>query len=98
MQTMNGRFQVLHTSLLIVGMLLAATGLGLAAPKPAAVSAFNRYISEVEARLNKQHESQKEFLAPEDATRLSKGEQIIEQVTPSVGSDLPGAMLHHWRG
>jgi len=30
--------------------------------------------------------------------RLSKGELIIEQLTPSSAADMPGAMLHHWRG
>ena len=70
----------------------------MAEPKPAAVSAFNSYIAEVEGRLDKQHQSQKEFLIAQDAERLSRGEQIVEKVTPSVGSDLPGAMLHHWRG
>ena len=30
--------------------------------------------------------------------RLRRGELIVEQLTPSTGTDLPGAMLHHWRG
>ena len=30
--------------------------------------------------------------------RLRRGELIVEQLTPSTGADLPGAMLHHWRG
>lgn len=30
--------------------------------------------------------------------RLRRGELIVEQLTPTQGVDLPGAMLHHWRG
>lgn len=30
--------------------------------------------------------------------RLRRGELIVEQLTPSTGSDFPGALLHHWRG
>jgi hypothetical protein len=34
----------------------------------------------------------------EDSARLRAGEQMIERVPPATGIDLPGAMLHHWRG
>ncbi len=67
------------------------------APSTAASSAFNSYISQVEDRLEQQHRSAA-FLATEDWTRLRAGEPIIERITPPGGSDLPGAMLHHWRG
>jgi hypothetical protein len=72
-------------------------------PAPTAVSAFNSYISTVESRLAQQHRSQNGFLAPvasgqESELRLRRGELIVEQLTPSTGADLPGAMLHHWRG
>ncbi len=74
-----------------------------AEPAPAAVSAFNTYINAVESRLAQQHRSQTGFLAPvsSDAqaeARLRRGELIVEKLTPSAGEDLPGAMLHHWRG
>ena len=84
---------------MFVMMMVAAGARTVAAqPEPAAVSAFNSYISELEARLQQQHRSPSGFVAPEDGTRLRQGEQIIEQLTPSRGPDLPGAMLHHWRG
>jgi hypothetical protein len=75
----------------------------MAEPTPAAVSAFNSYISAVESRLAQQHRSQNGFLAPlasgpESEIRLRRGELIVERLKPSTGSDLPGAMLHHWRG
>jgi hypothetical protein len=84
-------------------IVVAAPGSVLGEPAPAAVSAFNAYISTVEARLAQQHRSQKGFLAPvapaaQSEQRLRRGELIVEQLTPSTGADLPGAMLHHWRG
>jgi len=85
-------------------MLLSAAPLSLTAkPAPAALSAFNSYISTVESRMVQQHNSQNGFLASvspagQSETRLRQGESIIEQITPSTPVDLPGAMLHHWRG
>lgn len=82
-------------------MLVAAPKSAAAEPAPAAVLAFNTYVSRVEARLAQQHRTRKDFLAPAAAQseqRLRQGELIVEQLTPSAGADLPGAMLHHWRG
>ncbi len=67
-------------------------------PTPAAVAGFDSYISRVESRLAEQHQSADGFLAPEDATRLWSGELVIEQLTPATGKQLPGALLHDWRG
>jgi len=90
-------------SVLCCILLLTAAPLSLTAePRPAAVAAFNSYISAVESRLAQQHRSPSGFLAQspaeENDTRLRNGELIIEQITPSVTLDIPGAMLHHWRG
>lgn len=73
------------------------------AQQPAAVAAFNSYIVAVELRLARQHLSQNAFLAPpassqQSEARLRRGELIVERLTPSAGTDFPGAMLHHWRG
>ena len=81
--------------------LLGATGSSLGQAPASAVLAFNTYAGGVEARLARQHGSQEGFLtpvAPQDEIRLRRGELIIEKLTPSTGADLPGAMLHHWRG
>jgi hypothetical protein len=85
-------------ALISFGIFLAASATGQAEPRPAAVSAFNGYVAQVEDRLATQHRSPRDFLAPADAARLRTGEQIIEHVPPPTGTDLPGAMLHHWRG
>jgi len=80
-----------------------APGRMVAEPSAAAVAAFNSYIGVVESRLAGQHRSQIGFLAaapliPHDGVRLLRGELLVEKLTPSAGVDLPGAMLHHWRG
>jgi hypothetical protein len=90
--------------LLISGLLIsvAVPNSVTAQPQPAAVSAFNSYTTTVEARLAQQHHSPTAFLAPfaftpESQTRLHRGELILEQLSPPT-ANLPGALLHHWRG
>src|ERR1700761_5958121 len=80
-------------------VIIAASFPGIAEePSPAAVSGFHSYIRQVEARLDYQHGATEGFLSQEDFVRLRKSELIIEKVTSSSGADLPGALLHHWRG
>ena len=83
-------------------MFLAASILAAEAPAPAATAAFNSYVSKVEARLDRQHRANRAagdgFLAAEDFARLQRGELIIDQLTPATGAELPGALLHDWRG
>ncbi|MGO9339391.1 MAG: hypothetical protein ACLPY1_17985 [Terracidiphilus sp.] len=85
-------------------LLCAAAPAGMAVePTPAAVAAFNSYVSAVESRLAQQHRSQDGFLAlpgsgRQSELRLRRGESIVEKLTPSSGAELPGALLHHWRG
>jgi hypothetical protein len=72
-------------------------------PQPAAVSAFNSYVSTIESRLAQQHDSQNTFiaplaLAPETDARLRRSELIVDKLTPANPLIAPGAMLHHWRG
>lgn len=72
-----------------------------AEPSAAAVAAFNTYVSRVEARMGRQHGSQKDFVALAGTLseeRLRRGELVVEQLTPASGADAPGALLHHWRG
>jgi hypothetical protein len=57
----------------------------------------------MESRLIRQHQSPNDFLAGLDTSgdrrsRLRSGELIVEKLTPVDGPELPGAMLHHWRG
>jgi hypothetical protein len=90
--------------LVIYGVLiLVAPGCFGEEPTPEATSAFNAYIGAVELRLGQQHRSRDGFLvaaasAAQNEIRLRRGELIVEQITPSGGAALPGAMLHHWRG
>ncbi|MGA3371991.1 MAG: hypothetical protein ABSC48_09540 [Terracidiphilus sp.] len=92
-----------RAGLMLPLFLMAAPQCVAAEPAAAAVSSFNSYINTVESRLAQQHRSQNGFLAPltsgqESELRLRRGELIVEKLTPSTGADLPGAMLHHWRG
>jgi hypothetical protein len=80
----------------------AAPTCARAEPTPEAVSAFNAYVKTVESRLAQQHQSRDGFLqpplTPQNKKHLQQGELIIEPITPVTGSDLPGALLHDWRG
>jgi hypothetical protein len=75
----------------------------VAEPSPAIVSAFNSYISSVEARLTQQHRSRNGFLVPIESAaqsemRLRRGDMMIEKIKSSAGTEIPDAMLLHWRG
>ncbi len=101
----HGRGKYIRTLLLLSGMwiLAAAPGCSAEEPTPAAVAGFDRYVSEIEARLAEQHQAQGDFLTRMDAdpqieTRLHRGEFVFEDLTPSPGVALPGALLHDWRG
>jgi hypothetical protein len=98
------RFQSTRSRTLSLLLLFAAVpGCVAAEPPAAAVAVFNSYTHEVETRLAQQHRSQSIFLVPattdpQNKDRLRRGELIVEKLTPPAGADLPGAMLHHWRG
>jgi hypothetical protein len=98
-QIATSRILVLITGLFAF---VAAPSGAQAEPKPEAVSAFNAYVKAVESRLAQQHQSRDSFLAPpltpENKKHLQQGELIIEPITPVTGSELPGALLHDWRG
>lgn len=97
---MRPRFSTSRAFSIIYAMLVlgAAPGCAPVEPSMAATAAFDSYISAVEARLAQQHRSPNTVVAPVDVDRLRRGELIIERLTPSKEANLPGAMLHHWRG
>jgi hypothetical protein len=85
------------------GWLLVGWGWAWAEAPVGALATFNSYVGVVEARLAGQHGSREGFFAGEAGSaegeaRLRRGETVIEQVSPPVGTELPGALLHHWRG
>lgn len=79
-------------------LFLATSILAAEEPTPAAVAGFNSYAARVESRLAEQHGSANGFLASTDRARLENGQFVIEQLTPANGLELPGALVHHWRG
>jgi hypothetical protein len=105
-RTDSGYFVLSVTFLLAVfGLLIFVVAPFCVAEGPSvgAVAAFNSYVGGVESRLGQQHRSADVFLAsgdltPQSTARLRGGELIVEEVTPSGGTALPGALLHHWRG
>jgi hypothetical protein len=86
-----------RTALIYVLSVLAA-GTALGEPRPQALAGFNSYVAGVESRLAAQHRSRDGFLAPANEERLRRGEMVVEQLTPPDAKELPGAMLHDWRG
>ena len=83
----------------------------VAAPAPAAVTAFHRYTEAVKVRLARQHSGRDSFLVPleRDSTneaQLRRGELVIRpveepvpgRIAPRDEAERAGAMLHHWRG
>jgi hypothetical protein len=99
----EGRRTGFQAMKLLIWLLIVAPGpAGLCEAPVAATAAFNAYIARVEARLAEQHRSENGFVATVGsndsvAARLRKGELIIEKLTRG-GEELPGAMLHDWRG
>ena len=88
---------------LISLLFLSACGSGYCEAPAAAIRAFNAYAGKVESRLVQQHQATIGFLAsvgPRAKTdaRLRRSELVIEQLTPPTEANMPGAMLHHWRG
>lgn len=90
-------------ALLFLGALTGGPRSPAEEPTAAATAAFNAYTAALEARLVRQHQTPTGFLASAALgagvkTRLRSGEIILERLTPAGGTELPGALLHHWRG
>ena len=106
LQSMNERrfndYRNIPTFCAVILSLLAASP-AMGEPTPQAVAAFNQQIAAVEQRLTRQHQALDSFLAvpgsdPKAPTKLRQGELIIEQLASPADAELPGALLHHWRG
>ena len=101
---MNRKPNPLAATVNVMALLVALLpGYGRAAePTVAALRAFDEYTGRVEGRLESQHRSASGFMAvPDDSealARLRTGEPLIENLAPRGEAELPGAMLHHWRG
>ena len=83
---------------LLLALLLFTAAVRAEEPTQAAAAAYNNELARIEARLSQQHRSAATFLANLDQqkARLHQGQPVIEQL--SSGAELPGALLHHWRG
>jgi hypothetical protein len=89
----NQAFSIVLTVVIVAGLRSAG-----AEPTPAAIASFNAYVGTVENRLAQQHRSSGSFIAGGDQARLRKGDLVIEELVPASTQEIPGALLHHWRG
>lgn len=87
---------------LLVWALIACADWSYGQPSATATTGFDSYAGSVEARQAQQHGSRAGYIAgiegPGVRDRLRNGELIIELLATKEQPDLPGAMLHHWRG
>ena len=85
----------------LTAVLSTVSSVALAEAPATAVRAFNQYAATAEARLARQHQAPESFIASQNSaaqTRPRRGEQIIENLSPTGDADPAGALLHHWRG
>jgi hypothetical protein len=83
---------------------------GACPPSAETVAAWNRYVATAERRIDRELGDGRRFLALDfdagrglrDRRRLLRGDILVEQVETGgaeAGSiDVPGGMIHHWRG
>lgn len=91
-------FRWIKSAASLILVLLSVSAAWAAGPSAGALAGFQTYVAKVEARLAQEHSSDTTFLAPVDRARLRRGDLVIDQLTPDGGDDLPGALLHDWRG
>jgi len=91
-----------YLALFLFGMAVGISAAQAEEPNPAASEAYNKYLAQLEGRLNIQHGNTATYVAgldtPEIRARLHAGEQVVEQLNAKADRELPGALLHHWRG
>ena len=92
-----------------VGLVLTSAGPVFAGPPAETAEAWDRYVALTERRINAQLADGRRFLTMDfESTRgaarrkLESGNLLIEQAGPEgtlAGSfEVPGGMIHHWRG
>jgi len=80
-----------------VCILLAAVHARAATLKPEARAAYERYVENIETRLNQRHQSTQNFIVIEDTdadAKLRDGKLVVHRFKADVNT--PGAMVHHW--
>ncbi len=91
---MQGRIALSMAFLLALPMAASA-----ASAQADANAAFDLYIAQLEARLERQHQSKTAFLEPSDhdqpLAKFPGRDVLLEKVT--AGKKVSGGMIHHWR-
>jgi hypothetical protein len=93
----------MNGSWVVCGLLICLAVRSSAQPSARATAGFEAYTRKVEARLGQEHRARGEYLgfaaaSAEEEARLRRGEVLIERMTAPGGDELPGALLHDWRG
>jgi hypothetical protein len=92
----------IHRIFVLLAVVLAAACAQGAELSSAARVAFDRYIAQVESRLDQQHRSAASFLhfnpenQQEPEAKLRDGKLFVEKYI--AGKPVAGAMIHHWSG
>jgi hypothetical protein len=73
---------------------------GAASLSPSAEGAYDIYVARIEARLARQHARPETYLAvlTADVGDHNRGDEIRVEAVNGGTWQVPGAMLHHWRG
>jgi hypothetical protein len=75
---------------------------GAEEPTAAAEAGFDAYVQRVESRLAQERGQQREqagtILTPVDWKQVRAGAVVVEDLTPKSEAELPGALIHDWRG
>ena len=96
-----------HARIAVVALLVLATGAPLAALPlpPATLAGWAAYISTTERRVERELTSTGRFLAQDFASdsaakraALQRGAILVDRVDASGASEVPLALVHHWRG
>jgi hypothetical protein len=90
------------TGTLLVLLVVMPDIAGAEQPSLAAMAGFNTYVAALEAGLAARRGKTTGLVtlgepSAQTEARLRRGELVLENLTPAK-NDLPGAMLHHWRG
>jgi hypothetical protein len=94
MKTMRG----LPAWAAVLAAVAAMSSLAGAEEPTAAQAGFDAYVRRVEMRLAQERGQAGMILAPVDWQRVRAGEVVVEELTPKGEAELPGALIHDWRG
>jgi hypothetical protein len=67
-------------------------------PTAAAQAGFDAYVRRMETRLDAEHRKPEAYLHAMDWKQVGGGQPVVEELTRKDENQLPGALIHDWRG